>query len=137
MWQKIKNGIAKFMYGRYGADNLYRGLLLLYAILLILQIFLNSKIISVLIVLVFIWMIFRVLSKNHVARAKENQIYLKLMAPIKRYFSLLGAKFKDRKTKRYRTCPHCRATMRLPIKKGRHTVRCRKCGKEFKVTILW
>ena len=133
MFQKLKYNLAKFMYGRYGADSLYKALLVLYAVLLIAQIFLDSWILAVLIVLTFVWMVFRLMSKNHIARAKENQIYLKLTAPIRR----LCLRIKDIRTKRYRTCPHCKATMRLPIKKGRHTVRCRKCNKEFKVRIIF
>lgn len=137
MLQKLRYKLAVFMQGRYGTDNLYRALMLLYALLLILQIFLDSKILSILLLLDFFWMFFRVFSKNHTARAKENRAYLKLISPFKSFFSLSFKRLRDIKTKRYRKCPHCKAITRLPIRKGTHSVRCPKCSQTFKVKILF
>lgn len=125
------------MYGRYGIDSLYRALSTVYIILLITLIFFRHYAIAIAAGVLLFIMIFRMMSKNHAKRAKENQIYLKLTAPFRRFFGVNAKRIKDIKTKRYRVCPHCKATMRLPIKKGKHTVRCRACGKEFKVRILF
>ena len=46
--------LKKFMNGRYGPDELYMFLFKLYIILLILNIFINSKIINVVELLVFL-----------------------------------------------------------------------------------
>ena len=35
----------------------------------------------------------------------------------------------------YRRCPGCRVTLRLPKRKGKHTVVCPKCGRRFEVKI--
>ena len=137
MWQKIKYNLARFMYGRYGADNLYRAMSFVYIALLITLIFFRHYAIAIAAGVVLFLMIYRMMSKNYAKRSKENQIYLKLTAPFRRFFSVNTKRIKDIKTKRYRVCPHCKATMRLPIRKGRHTVRCRACNKEFKVRILF
>jgi len=34
-----------------------------------------------------------------------------------------------------RTCPNCRATIKLPRKKGKHTCTCPKCRVDFKVKV--
>ena len=39
----LQNKIYKFMYGRYGIDELYKFSFIVYIILLILNIFINSK----------------------------------------------------------------------------------------------
>lgn len=133
---KFRDKLIRFMYGRYGVDALYKGLLGLYVILLIVNIFVRSYIITVALALVIAYAIFRMLSKNHIARAKENRAYLRLITPIKRFFGLLPKRIKDIGKKRYRTCPHCKAAVRLPIRRGRHEVRCPKCQKTFSVRII-
>lgn len=137
MLQKLKYKLIQFMYGRYGADDLYKALLVVYLVLIIANIFIGSQIINVIMLAVLFWMIFRMFSKNHAARAKENMAYLKMAAPFKRFFSVNFHRIRDIRTKRYRVCPKCKATVRLPIKRGKHSVRCPKCGDTFKVNILF
>ena len=66
------------MIGRYGIDDLYKVLLVIYTILILINIFIRSKIIAVIEVLLIIIMIYRVLSKNIYQRRKENDMYLKI-----------------------------------------------------------
>ena len=33
----------------------------------------------------------------------------------------------------YKKCPKCKQKIRLPLKKGEHTVKCPKCGNRFDV----
>lgn len=133
---KFRDKLIRFMYGRYGVDSLYKGLLALYVILLVINIFVHSKILTAVMSAVIFYTIFRMLSKNHIARAKENRAYLKLITPPKRFFKNLPMRIKDIGKKRYRTCPHCKATVRLPIKRGKHQTRCPKCQKSFTVRII-
>ena len=69
----------QFMYGRYatrGPDALYKGTLIFYLVLFVVNLFIKNKTasrtISALMVLLIVWLIFRMLSKNHVARMKEQ-----------------------------------------------------------------
>jgi len=125
------------MYGRYGIDNLYHALIALYFILFVTSFIVDSWIPSVLMWVFLVIAIWRMLSKNHIARARENRVFLKIVNPIKAFFTTNFVRLRDIRKKRYRTCKHCKAVLRLPIKKGTHNVKCPKCCKEFKVKILF
>ena len=75
-WQKIKAGYYKFMQGRYGADKLTQIQLWTGLALYILSIFLRWPILVYASMGIYIWAVFRVMSRNRVARAKENQTFL-------------------------------------------------------------
>lgn len=125
------------MYGRYGVDSLYYGLITLYFILFAVSLFTNELWVTVPMWLCLLIALLRMLSKNHIARARENRVFLKIVNPIKGFFTTSFVRIRDIRKKRYRTCKSCKAVLRLPIKKGTHNVRCPKCGKEFKVKILF
>ena len=125
------------MYGRYGIDNLYHALIALYFILFVTSFVVDSWIPSAVMWVVLAVAIFRLLSKNHIARARENRVFLKMINPIKAFFTTNFVRLRDIRKKRYRTCKNCKAVLRLPIKKGTHNVKCPKCNKEFKVKILF
>ena len=134
---KFKSKLYRFMYGRYGTygtDTLSKVLLWVYLIWLvictILELFVDSICFSlaywvVTLALVF-WMLFRIFSRNVVARRKENERFCG-------FFKLRRNKFKDRKTHVYRKCPKCKAVLRLPKAKGKHFVVCPRCKNRFEV----
>ncbi len=134
---KFREKFARFMYGRYGIDNLYHALIAMYFILFVVSMIVDSWIPSVLMWVCLLIAILRLLSKNHVARARENRAFLKVLNPIKAFFTTNFVRIRDIRSKRYRTCKNCKAVLRLPIKKGTRTVKCPKCGNEFKVKILF
>ena len=121
------------MAGRYGNDRLNSLCMWLYFVLIVLNIFIRSKIISVVVFLLFVIIIFRMFSKKIYSRQKENRIYLSFLASVKRKYSLARDMIKSRKTSIYRKCPHCGAVLKLPRRKGNHTVICPLCRKNFKV----
>jgi hypothetical protein len=130
---KFKERLIRFMYGRNGTDALNRFLIWVYLILILAGYL--FKPIHFLAILVAVWMFFRIFSKNLYKRQAENQKYLKIAGKFTGFFKLQKNKFRDRKTHRYRKCPYCRATVRLPNKKGKHTVCCPKCKCDFNVKI--
>ena len=69
---------------------------------------------------------FRTMSRNIAKRRAENQKFCN-------FFKLRKNKFRDRKTHVYRKCPSCKAVLRLPKAKGKHTVSCPKCKNKFSV----
>jgi len=135
--RNIKNKLAQFMYGRYGADQLYNALIVAYFILIVANIFIKSAIISILMSAILIWTLFRVLSRNVYKRRLENEKFMKIMNPVKSKNSLTIRKVKEFKTHRFRKCPHCKKVLRLPRKTGKHTVKCPSCNNEFELRILW
>lgn len=133
----FRNKLIKFMYGRYGTDQLYKGIFGMVILLLILNLFIGSTIISSVSTLLLILATYRVFSKNIYRRQKENAQYLKLMAPLKKSFRLTSKRLKDIKSYRYRKCPNCKKTLRLKRKVGSHKTVCPKCGTKMDVRILF
>lgn len=145
----------EFMQGRNGTDELYLGMLGIYTLMVIVNAFVRSTVFSI---IIWVWLaltFFRFFSKNIYARQKENSVVLNLISKIKRKDfkkdpyevkvkkeSKLKKKinkhktmFKSRKTHVFKKCPECGVTIRLPKKKGKHTVCCPKCNKDFEVKI--
>ena len=127
--------IARFMYGRNGSDDICRGILILCTVLIVVNLFFRSFIISAIELALIAYATFRTLSKNVVKRREENQKYKFFENKIKQYFLQLKNRFRDRKTHVYRKCPACKSTLRLPKVKGSHSVNCPRCKKSFHVKI--
>lgn len=132
----FKNKIARFMQGRYGADQLYIATIAGYFLLMIINLFFSSvvvtRIITGLMSVLLIWGIYRVFSRNIYKRYNENQKFLKLLSPLK----LLLRRIKGLRTHRYRRCPNCKTVLRLPFKRGKHTTKCPRCKNKCNVRIL-
>ena len=124
------------MYGRYGSDTLNKILIIVYAVIVVaytvLSLFIDSVWFSFFyfvfsITLIYI-IFFRMMSRNIQKRRRENDRFCG-------FFKLRRNKFRDRKTHVYKKCPHCKAVLRLPKAKGKHTVICPRCKNRFSVGI--
>ena len=134
--QRFYMALMRFMAGRYGVDALSRAFPWLYLTLFILNLFLRSWILMLLELLVLAVWLFRMLSRNTVARMRENEWYLSKTARLREWTRLQKNRWRYRKTHVFRTCPHCKALVRLPkTKRGHHTCNCPRCGREFSVKI--
>ncbi len=127
--------IQQFMIGRNGIDRFNKFLFLIYALLIIINLFIHSLIIYLVALLLAGYIVFRTLSKNLYRRGRENQWYMKIETPVKAFFVRQKNKIRDIKTHRYIKCKHCKAQLRVKRRKGKHTVRCPKCRQEFSVNI--
>ena len=130
-FQKIGNSLARFMYGRNGVDQL--GFVTLWAaiILDVVNLFVRNQvaysILSAVAMVLTIWMVFRMFSKNLSKRRAENAAYMnKVVYPLRQALS----RSRDKEHK-YFTCPNCRTVCRVPRGKGRIVITCPKCGAEF------
>lgn len=122
------------MYGRSGPDSLYKASLVLYIVLMVINIFARSVIISVLMWALFIWAMYRCFSKNIYKRQQENIRYLQLSDKVKKRFSMTKTMLTD-KEHYYKKCPHCKTVLRLPRRKGKHMTVCPKCSGKIQVKI--
>ena len=124
------------MYGRYGSDKLNKVLLAIYAaevvVFTVLSLFVNPTPLwmslayfALSMILIFV-IFFRMFSRNIQKRRRENDKFCG-------FFKLRRNKFRDRKTHVYKKCPHCKAVLRLPKAKGKHTVICPRCKNRFTV----
>lgn len=122
------------MYGRYGYDTLGKTLLWIYAALLLIYVILSIFIESPWFYFIYltatmalvIYTFFRTMSRNIAKRRRENERFCN-------FFKLIRNKFRDRKTHVYRKCPKCKAVLRLPKARGKHSVVCPRCKNNFSV----
>ena len=132
---RFRQAMYRFMYGRYGSDELGTLIFWVYFALLILNLLLRSLVLYILLLALLFLYLFRCFSRNHERRRRENRVYLSIRERITGFFRLQIRKFKERKTHVYRRCPNCKAIARLPRRKGRHVVCCPKCGNDFNVKV--
>ncbi len=132
MFRRIGAALRRFMYGRYGSDQLNMAILVA-AVLVsltnsILTVFLRESrvyssivapILSVIVYGLLIYSFFRMFSRNIYKRQREN-----------RRFTQLWMRLKDRNN-RYFRCPNCKQTVRVPRGRGKICIRCPKCGEKF------
>ena len=123
------------MYGRYGNDQLNNALIIIYLIAVLVNAFIGSFTLSIIMLAMIVTAIIRMMSRNIYRRRAENQKFLKVWNPVKNWFKFNRDKFRDRKTHVYRKCPDCKAILRLPRRPGEHTVVCPKCKTRFDVKI--
>lgn len=132
---KLKQKLMSLMYGRYGVDELYYVLFTLCIVITIANTFVQSAILYIIEILILFIMVYRSFSKKYAKRKRENDFFLGIWRPIKNWVVYSKDRIRDRKTARYRKCTHCRAILKLPNKKGKHTVVCPKCHERFDVKI--
>lgn len=130
---KFGDRYIKFMKDRYGIDELYKFLLLICFVLLVINTFVSNNIIRLFEVLLIVIIFYRYMSKNIKLRKKENDKHLEIKDKIIKLFDYNKKKYKDRNTHMYKKCPKCKQKIRLPLKKGKHTVKCPNCGNRFDV----
>ena len=129
----FREKLYRFMLGRNGVDSVCYASLLVYILLAIVNAFVGSFIISTIMFLITVYIFFRILSKNVYKRRAENAKLLRMTEK----FKPLTRRIKEMRTYRFRKCTNCKTTLRLPIRKGKHSVICPKCKNKFKVRIIF
>ena len=128
MLQRFSDVMRRFMYGRYGVDQLNIFLLVAAVALNVISLILSrfgavGTLIGSLISLgsygILIWYLFRFLSRNVEKRFLEN-----------RRFLTWKARILDRQNRYYR-CPNCKQTVRVPKGRGKICIKCPKCSEKF------
>ena len=132
---KLREMLAKFMYGRYGTDRLNMFLLIVLIVCAGLNLFVRNGYFSIVMssweTLLIVLIYYRMFSRNIQKRYAENQKYLSLENKVKRFFGRTKYIQEQRKDFHIYTCPQCRQKIRIPKRKGKISVRCPKCGVEF------
>ncbi len=132
---KIKEKFAKFMYGRYGTDRLNMFLLIVLMVCAVGNLLVRNAYFSVLLTswefLLIILIYYRMFSRNISKRYAENQKYLAMENRVRRFFGKNKYIQQQRKEFHIYTCPQCKQKIRIPKGKGKVSIRCPKCGREF------
>lgn len=125
------------MYGRYGPDDLYQFLFKIYIFLIIINLFINNKILLLIELLIIFIMFYRFFSKNIYKRNNENQKYLKLKKKILKPFINIKRNIKD-KDHIYKKCPKCKTVLKLPVptERGIKHAKCPNCKRRVTLVAL-
>ena len=129
----IRNALARFLYGRYGNNQLGVFLIALYVLLYILSIVFQLGILSLVGDVLLLVALFRMLSRNLTKRREENRKFLRKAEPVLSWYRMRRTIRRD-KEHRYFKCPSCGQHLRVPRGKGKITVTCRSCGASFQET---
>lgn len=134
----MRDKIIRFMYGRYGVDELGKQMLISSLFISLLGMILNlfklkiaPFICSILSFIIIGSIIFRALSKNINRRVMENHKYLAKTEKLRNRIKFEKTRFADRKNYRYIKCPNCKNYSRVPRGKGKIKITCRVCKKQF------
>lgn len=136
VFRKIGNAIARFMYGRNGMDQLNLTLMWLVLILDLVTMLTqrNHAVISMVLYWIsmagWVYVLFRIFSKNLSKRRGENQKFVNWVWRMKS--SRAGAKERHAdKDHKYFTCKNCKTICRVPVGKGKIIITCPKCGAQI------
>ena len=129
-WEKIKSSLRSFMVGRNGPDELSFAILIFALVLLLVSSFFASWVLNLLGLASYVWIIFRIFSRNVEKRSAENQKFLAWFTPIQRKLAGRKMQMQD-KAHRYYKCPSCGRTLRVPRGRGRIEITCPHCKRKF------
>ena len=130
-FEKIRASIARFMSGRYGADQLSYAMVFTALVLTVIGSIARVTLLTLLADALLIVMFVRMFSKNRYQRAHANQVFLERTQGIRRAVTEWMNRMKNSKKYRYFTCPKCRTRLRVPRGVGNVTITCKHCGEKF------
>ena len=120
------------MYGRYGADEFSRAIVMASLILLIIGNITASLLLIYISFAGYIYMIFRTFSRNIDKRSQENQTFLNKTAKWRTEYAQFKVRWRNRKQYKYFKCPQCHTRMRLTRGAGEKQITCRNCQHTFR-----
>ena len=127
----MREKFARFMSGRYGADQLSRFMVTAALVLMVINLFLGWRILSILVLALLVLCYFRMFSRNYQKRYEENLRYTQATARYRYWLSKQKDLWKQRKVYHIYRCPSCKQKVRVPRGKGKIIVTCPKCHTEF------
>ena len=120
MFQRMVDGLRRFMMGRNGMDTLNWGLWLLAIIMEVIGSIADINLLSMLSMIPLYWGLFRYFSRNLEKRQAENLALTQFIS-----------RLKGRKTHCYFRCPTCKTQVRVPKGKGKIKITCPACRNTF------
>lgn len=126
----MRDKIVSFMEGRNGADELNGFIVAICAVLCIVDLFLNTGFLSVLLWMLIIVLVWRTLSRDVHARRAENDKFCSAIEGPRHKMNQWLNRWRNRKTTLYFKCSGCKTWLSVPRGKGTLRVVCPNCKKE-------
>ena len=126
----IRNALQRFMYGRYGRDQLNTALLAFTLICYVLFFITRLELLYWISFVSILFALFRMFSRRIDRRRAENARFLKVAGPAIQWFRLRRTIHRD-KEHRYFRCPSCGQQLRVPKGKGKIEITCPNCRNHF------
>lgn len=125
--QTLALRLSRWMYGRYGTDELNRVLLIAGMVLALVSLLPFLWLLWPVGLGLMVWANIRTFSRNIPKRQAELQTYWRLKNRLKTAVNLRRRMWQDRRTHRFVKCRHCRAVLRIPRGRGTVEVGCPRC----------
>lgn len=119
-----KEKLQRFMYGRYGMDAYGNFIFTAVFVLIIVNVFVHTFVLSCMEIALIGYGYFRVLSKDHATRYRENAKFLE-------WKNKWSGIWKKNPYHIY-SCPNCKQKIRIPKGKGKIEITCPKCKTTFR-----
>lgn len=131
---KMRDAFIRFMYGRNGLDQLNQMLFRVLLVIYILAIFIREgaagAILSWAATLGWLYLMFRMFSRNLAKRQEENRKFTAWWWKVKSKSSGAKQRHAD-KDHKYFNCKSCGTICRVPVGKGKIVITCPKCGAQI------
>ena len=130
----MRQRLAQFMAGRNGNDQFNVFLLVLDILLVLIGTVAGGTagaVIYMAVLLLLLYIYFRMFSRNLYRRREENGKYLRLRYKLMAELRIHWERWVQRKDYKFFTCPSCRTTLRVPRGHGKIKIVCRRCGNSF------
>ena len=133
-WQQK---VAAWMRGRRGPDDLAQFSVNLAIVVLIVNLvlgfFVNVSWLAWVELALVAYAVFRMLSRNLAARARENEAFLRALGPTRPWLQNPRAAWAELRSYRHVRCTSCKQRIRVPRGKGKLRVTCPRCHTKFEV----
>lgn len=131
----MRERFHQFMQGRYGTDQ-FSGFmawtaLILWVIAKVTKYFILEKVCLFTAIAMVLYFNYRILSRNHAKRYRENERFLIMTGRVRRYMQKWQHQIQMRRDHRIFQCPSCSQKIRVPKGKGKIAITCPQCRTEF------
>ena len=128
---RMRERVQRFMYGRYGFDELSKSSLAVTLMLMVISMLFRNRLIYLVYLVLLVFSYWRALSKNIGKRQQENRRFLSIRYKSTAKWSKWKERQAQKKIYRFFKCPGCGQTVRVPKGRGQICITCPKCQVEF------
>lgn len=127
----MEQKLAAWLRGRNGSDELSVFSIAVALLLVLLNMFVNSIILSVIALVLVAYAWWRMSSKDLESRENENGVFLEFIGPMRTWLQNPAQAVGEARAYKHLKCPECGQRVRVPRGKGRVRVSCPKCHNKF------